>query len=274
MNVGIIGYGSMGRMFYEKMSRGATVGAAEFYVSNRTQEKIEHLRNVCHVCNSNSEVAEQADILFLCVRPVDMKSILLEIKDCLKEKVLLISLNGSILFEQLEKVCDVKIAKVIPSVTAEVNQSQTLVCYNEKVSEADKKVLKELLVCMGTVIELPEREMGIGSELVSCMPGFLAAVFRELCVSAKKHTSLSEEQIASMVLHTVVGTGTLMLEKEYSFHDVVERVATKGGITEEGTKVIEAQFPKVADDLFEKTLEKRRQTTEKAQKSFGEGEVR
>jgi pyrroline-5-carboxylate reductase len=123
---------------------------------------------------------------------------------------------------------------------------------------------------MGTVIELPEREMGMGSELVSCMPGFLAAIFQEMCASAKKHTSLSEDEIARMVLHTVVGTGTLMIEKEYSFHDVVERVATKGGITEERTKVIEAQFPKVADDLFDKTLEKRRQTTEKAQRSFEE----
>lgn len=267
MNIGIIGHGSMGRMFYEKMSGSAADGVT-FYIANRTKEKIAHLRKVCNVCDSNSQVAEQADILFLCVRPVDMKSVLLEIKDSLKEDVLLVSPNGSILLEHLSKICDVKIAKVIPCVTAEVNQAQTLVCYNEKVSEADKDVLEKNFSCMGTVIELPEQEMGMGAELVSCMPGFLAAIFREICVSAKKHTSLSEEEIARMVLHTVVGTGTLMLEKGYSFHDVVERVATKGGITEEGTKVIEAQFPKVVDDLFDKTLEKRRQTTEKAQISF------
>ena len=269
MNIGIIGYGSMGRMFYEKMHGSTLIGDAEFYVSNRTQEKIAHLQGTCNVCENNRQVAEQADILFLCVRPGDMKGILLEIKDSLKEDALLVSPNGSILLEQLSKIYDGKIAKVIPCVTAEVNQAQTLVCYNEKVSEADKKVLHELFSCMGTVIELPEQEMGMGAELVSCMPGFLAAIFRELCASAKKHTSLPEEEIARMVLHTVVGTGTLMLEKGYSFHGVVERVATKGGITEEGTKVIEAQFPKVADEVFEKTLEKRRQTTEKAQRSFG-----
>ena len=61
-----------------------------------------------------------------------------------------------------------------------------------------------------------------------------------------------------------------MLEKEYSFSDVIARVATKGGITEEGTKVVHEQFPQTADAVFEKTLEKRRQTTEKAQKSFEE----
>ena len=266
--IGIIGYGSMGRMLVEKFLESKSVSTENLLVANRTQEKIMHLKDKCTVCESNREAVKEADIVFLCVRPVDMKDILSEIKDYIKEDSLLVSLNGSIMFEQIERICKGKIAKAIPSVTAEVNQSQTLVCYNERVTEADKECLIGLLSCMGTVVELPEQEMGMGSELVSCMPGFIAAIFQELCASAKKHTSLSESQIARMVLHTMVGTGTLMLEKEYSFEDVIARVATKGGITEEGTKVIEEQFPKVADQVFDKTLEKRRQTTKKAKDSF------
>ncbi len=268
MKIGIIGYGSMGRMLLEKFLDGKCVSEENLFVANRTIEKIVHLKDKCTICESNRELATEADVVFLCVRPVDMKEVLLEIKECLNEDAFLVSLNGSIMFEQIEQICKGKIAKAIPSVTAEVNQSQTLVCYNERVTEADKECLTGLLSCMGTVIELPEQEMGMGSELVSCMPGFIAAIFQELCASAKKHTSLSESQIARMVLHTMVGTGTLMLEKEYSFEDVIARVATKGGITEEGTKVIQEQFPRVADEVFEKTLEKRRKTTEKAKENF------
>ncbi len=270
MKIGIIGYGSMGRMLLEKFLDGKCVSAENLLMVNRTIEKIMHLKDKCTVCESNPELATEADIIFLCVRPVDMKEVLLEIKDYIKEDALLVSLNGSILFKQIEQICDNKIAKVIPSVTAEVNQSQTLVCYNERVAEKDKKYLTKLFSCMGTVLELPEKEMGMGAELVSCMPGFIAAIFQEICSSAKKHTTLSDNEIARMVLHTMVGTGTLMLEKEYSFTDVIARVATKGGITEEGTQVIHEQFPKTADDVFEKTLEKRRQTTERAQRSFKE----
>ena len=268
MKIGIIGYGSMGRMLLEKFLDGKCVSSEELLLANRTIEKIVYLKDKCTVCESNQEAATEADMVFLCVRPVDMKDILLEIREYLKEDALLVSLNGSIMFEQIEQIYKGKIAKAIPSVTAEVNQSQTLVCYNERVTEADKEDLTKLLSRMGTVIELPENEMGMGSELVSCMPGFIAAIFQELCESAKKHTSLSESQIARMVLNTMVGTGTLMLDKEYSFEDVIARVATKGGITEEGTKVIQEQFPVVADGVFEKTLEKRRQTTEKARESF------
>ena len=46
------------------------------------------------------------------------------------------------------------------------------------------------------------------------------------------------------------------------------RVATKGGITEEGTKVIYEEFPPTADRLFENTLAKRKQTAEHATEIF------
>ena len=72
-----------------------------------------------------------------------------------------------------------------------------------------------------------------------------------------------------MVLKTLSATSSLMLEKGMSFNEVVGRVATKGGITEEGTGVIYDSFPKTADELFDKTLEKRRITAEKAEKMFG-----
>lgn len=270
LKIGIIGYGSMGKMILEKISQATNLSGIELFVSNRTGEKIVHLADICNVCVSNTKLASLADIIFICVRPIDLKEVLTEIKDYLREDTFLVSLNVSIQFEQMEMVCKNKIAKVIPSITAEINQSQTLVCYNKLVSDEDKVCLTKLLQCMGNVIELPEHEIGMGSELVSCMPGFIAAIFNEICVSAKKHTNISENEIIEMVLNTMVGTGGLMLANDYSFGQVISRVATKGGIAEVGTEVIHEQLPKVADELFNKTLEKRKQTTMNAQKMFAE----
>ena len=134
--------------------------------------------------------------------------------------------------------------------------------------ESDKAELCEILKCLGEVIELPENEIGMGSELVSCMPGFITSIFDVICQSAKKHTEISSEQIVQMVLKTVSATSELMLKKNMTFEDVVSRVATKGGITEEGAKVIYEGFPEVSDLMFEKTLEKRKQTAKKAEELF------
>ena len=259
MNIGIIGYGSMGKMLLHKFSETGGIDHNNLFVSNRTLSKIEESPDKYVICDSNTSLAMSSNIIFICTRPADLLLVLEEISSVVKDDALIISLNGSITFESLEKISNRKYVKVIPSVTAEINKSQTLVTYNKFVSENDKIYLKNLLSCIGNVIELPEDEMGMGSELVSCMPGFIASIFDVICQSAKKHTSIPQEQVIKMVLDTLNATGELMLQKDMCFDDVVKRVATKGGITEVGSRVIYDGFPEIADEMFVKTLAKRRE---------------
>lgn len=266
MKIGIIGYGSMGKMLLWKFAESG-IGKQDLYVSNRTPKKLVEAEEIANTCD-NKEAAGQADIVFVCVRPSDLKGVLEEIRDSIRSDALLVSLNGSVSFATIGKVISSKAAKVIPSLTAEIARSQTLVCFDDGVADEQKNALKGLLKCIGDVIELPENEMGMGSELVSCMPGFIASIFDVICKSAEGHTSIPKEQIVRMVLSTMSATGDLMLQKNMTFEEVVNRVATKGGITEEGTKVVYDGFPQVADLLFERTLEKRKITAERAEDAF------
>ena len=267
MNTGIIGYGSMGKMLLEKFTD-AGISPENLYVYNRTEAKLTGVGKTAIICHSPNELAASCDLIFLCVLPSAIKAVLEDIRTEVKEGCLLVSLNGSVTFEQMERIVKHKMAKAIPSVTAEINKSQTLVCYNELAKETDRKALEQLLRCIGNVIELPAKEMGMGSELVSCMPGFIASVFDVICRAAGKHTEIPSDQVIRMVLNTLCATGELMLEKQMSFEEIVKRVATKGGITEEGTRVIYEQFPETADMLFEKTLAKRKKTAEHAEEYF------
>lgn len=269
MKVGIIGYGSMGKMLLWKFSESGKFAGGDLLAANRTPAKLEEARDIAVIC-SNAELASKADIVFVCVRPSDMKSVLSEIATSLRNDALLVTLNGSITFDMISKVVDHKTAKVIPSLTAEIGRSQTIVSYNGQVGESDKAALRDLLSTIGEVIELPENEVGMGSELVSCMPGFIASIFDVICTSAEAHTEIPREQIVKMVLNTMSATGDLMLSKDLTFDGVVSRVATKGGITEEGTKVIYDMFPPAADAMFDKTLAKRKLTADKAAEAFGE----
>ena len=90
-----------------------------------------------------------------------------------------------------------------------------------------------------------------------------------ICKAAKKHTEIPDEQIVWMVLSTLSATGDLMLQKDMTFEEVVTRVATRGGITQEGTAVVYEKLPEVADELFEKTLAKRRMVAEETKETLG-----
>ena len=100
------------------------------------------------------------------------------------------------------------------------------------------------------------------------MPGFIAALFSVFTQKAEAHTSLPPSQIEAMLAQTLEGTGRLINQKQLGFSEVLARVATKGGITEVGAAEIFENFGKVAAAVFDKTLEKRKATTEKAKASF------
>lgn len=269
--VGIIGYGSMGGMIARKTLEAGVVTPDKLFVANRTASKVEPLKkrySQVTVC-SNDGVAANADIIFVCVRTGDMKSVFQDIAPRLDGTKHVISLNGSLGLDQIAKVFDGKVSIVIPAVTAEVGMSLSLVCHNSTVTEEDMRDLSEILQSFGNVIELPESEIGIGSELTSCMPGLLAAIVEVLADRALSHTKLPKNQVIDMIFGTMLGTARLALEQRISPEDLVGRVATPGGITEEGVKVLRRDLPAVADEVFRKTIEKRRITADAAAKTFG-----
>ncbi len=51
-----------------------------------------------------------------------------------------------------------------------------------------------MLEIIGNVIELPENEVGMGSELVSCMPGFIASMFDVVCTAATVQRNIDDSE--------------------------------------------------------------------------------
>jgi pyrroline-5-carboxylate reductase len=279
--IAVIGYGSMGRMLLLKYLQ-TGIDETSVYVANRTYEKMNDLRVKyprLNICRSNIEAAKDADIIFVCVKALEIKNILLEIVGCIKHDCHIVSLNANILLSQLEKICcdktssnkTQKISKMTPSITGEVSQSITLVTHNNHVNDDDKTELYKVLNCIGaidTIVEIPETETAIALQLTSCMPGFIAAIFKVFVDEAATRTSLPKNKIMEMVTGTLYGTGKLLFDNRMQFDEMIERVATKGGITEEGIKVIENKLPQVIDELFYRTMAKEELVTEKVINDF------
>ena len=272
MKIGIIGYGTIGKMILEKILESKAIEQSNFYVSERAYERIMDLNTIypkLNICRNNIDAAKQADILFVCVKSSEVKSVLSEIIDNLKSYCHIISLNVSIQLEQLEKICpNKKISRIVPSVMAEVNRSQTIICHNNYVNDDDKTTIKHLLECFGTVIEMPENGIGISVELTSCMPGFIGAIFNVITKEAEKHTSMDKSHIKRMIIESMYGTSKLLLEKDITFENLINMVATKGGITEEGIKIILERLPEIINEMFLKTFERGKIITEKTKTDF------
>ena len=89
MRVGIIGTGNMGTIIMEAMIDSKTVPEENIYITNRTIEKAHKIKSAykeIHVENDPINVILKSEIIFICVKPLDIYPLLNKSETCLNKR--------------------------------------------------------------------------------------------------------------------------------------------------------------------------------------------
>ena len=249
--IGIIGYGSMGKMLAQGFLRHG-VAADNLVVANRHAEKMADLQGAypgVTATADNCAAAACAHVL-LCVEPMQMAGVLGEIKDTLAAETHLITIGGAGDMAAYGQVFDGAISRVIPTLLAEIDRGYALISHNEKVPAENKDWLEKNLATMGKTVVLPEEQLKTFMQFTSCGPAFIAALFEQWLAAGTQVLPIeAKEMLFATLLETVGGTVALMEKTEMSFAEMIARVATKGGITERGVQILEAGLAPVFMEL-------------------------
>jgi pyrroline-5-carboxylate reductase len=154
-------------------------------------------------------------------------------------------------------------ARVIPSVAAEQEAGVSLVAFGRGVTSEDRQIVLPLFNAIGTAVETDESNFDLYADLTSCAPAFIAVMMREFAAAAVRTGTIEPALAEFLVRETLAGTARLLEDEEAGFSTVIARVATKGGTTEEGVKVLEARLPAVFDEVRRATKEKHRVVSER-----------
>jgi pyrroline-5-carboxylate reductase len=257
---GFIGFGAMGSIMVEALVRAKALPETDIILNTRTPGKLKafaaaHPRITA--VKSVRELAEKCARVFICTGTKEVKAVLEEVTRYASPDVHVISITGAIELKCLESVFSGALTRIMPTQIAEVGEGVTLVLHNARVSPAGRSFITKAFSKIGTVKEITESQMDLAADLSGCAPAFYAAIMQNLVTVAQKHGSLTPEEIKEISLATLYGTAKLMLEKGVSFTAFIERVATPGGITEEGVKILDRTLPAVFDDVLTTTMAKR-----------------
>lgn len=256
---GLIGYGSMGSMLLNGFLTAGVLSEDQIIVSTRTRSKLYDIKKRLPgvtIADNNLAVAQQSKIVLLAVKPRDVKPVLDEILGGLPRDAHLIFISAGVTISDVERIFPGKVSKVIPSMTMEMREGIALTCHNDYVGEADAKKIEKLFGSISTVKRIEEGNFEVAGDLTSCAPGLLAAIAQEFVRAGLRHGSLTKNEAEQMVIASLYGTAKLIAEKGMDFDEVISRVATPGGITEEGVKVLRTGLPATFDRVFERTLSK------------------
>lgn len=252
--IGFIGTGHMGSMLVRKFVETGAIKAQDIYVSNRNPEKTGQLAIETGVrVGDNREVAQSSDVVFICVRPLDIKGLLNELQEIITAEKLIVSVAVDFSLKHLQDLCRARIARAVPSIASEKQSGVTLLALGDSATPLDRSLLLSIFGAIGDPIVVAEDHFEVLADLTSCGPGYIAALLREFSLAASWR-GIPKDLAEELVKKTMIGTARLL--EDEGFEELISCVATKGGITEEGVRVIHAGAPDMFCQLFQATRAK------------------
>ncbi len=269
---GFIGFGAMGSIMVEALVQAKAIPEKQIVLHTRTPAKLGSFLArypKVAVAGGIKQLAGQCRRVFICTGTREVKAILQELAGLLPADAHIVTITGAIEMRCVESVFSGAVTRIMPTQIAEVGEGVTLVLHNAKVSLGDRAFITNAFGKIGRVKEITESQMDLAADLASCAPAFYAAVLRHITAAALKHGGLAEKDIRDISLATACGTAKLLLEKQVSPEKLIERVATPGGITEEGVKILDRALPAVFEEVLRATMSKREKTRQQMRRDYG-----
>lgn len=271
MKIGIIGTGNMGRILIEALMDGKAISPSFLMITNRTIAKAMLLKDKykkIRIGSSAVEVAAWSDLVFICVKPLDVFKVIDEINPYLTEDKCVVSITSPINTSQIEQKVACSAARVIPSITNRALAGVSLVSYGENCSGYWRQEIEILMAKVSKPIAIDENITRVASDIVSCGPAFFSYLLQAFIKAAVKETAIDQESATILSSEMIVGLGELLKQGYYTLPSLQEKVCVKGGITGEGIKVLESELGEVFEHLFQATHEKFKEDLEKVEMQF------
>jgi competence protein ComER len=276
MRVGFIGTGSMGSILIEAFIQSGALNPEQIMATNRTIAKVERLAATYSgllLARSNKEVVRSCDIIFLCIKPLEFKTVIDDIKNEAGPEKIIVSITSPVLIRHLEELLSSKIAKIIPSITNFVFSGATLCIYSDRLLDEDIELLENLLSHISAPIRIAEEHTRICSDLSSCGPAFLAFFIQKFIDASVEETGISREEATQLASEMALGTGKLLTTGGLTPEALQKRVAVPGGITAEGLHMMEKELCGLFNNLIHTTHAKYEEDLEKVEGRFFGTEV-
>ena len=245
MKICVIGAGAMGGAMVEGFVRCGAFSAADVTVSAPHRVTVERFVPLgVNVSTDNVEVARNADIVVLAVKPWVVEDVLAELKPVLDYgRQTLVSVAAGIGGDRLKAMlgrADGDLPQILiamPNIAAAVGCSMTFVV-PVNADDGTVRTVETMFGKVGSVLVTEERLLPAGTALASCG---IAYAMRYVRASTEGGVELGFKASAArdIVLQTVKGAVALLQESGGHPEAEIDKVTTPGGLTIRGLNAME-----------------------------------
>lgn len=268
MKIGFIGLGNMATAMIGGMLAKRLVEAGDIIGSARTAETVERVKEKYKITAvlDNVQVAKEADILFLAVKPVFFPEVIEEIKDVVRGETIIVSIAAGRDLAYLRETFGrpgLKLIRCMPNTPALVLEGCTGVCPGQRVTAEDIDKVMELLNSFGRACLVPERLMDVVVSVSGSSPAYVF-LFIEAMADAAVAGGMPRQQAYEFAAQSVLGSAKMVLETGLHPGQLKDMVCSPGGTTIQAVKVLEERgFRGAVMNAMEACMEKSRDMTKR-----------
>ncbi len=247
--IGFIGCGNMGRAILGGLLKAGIVKADEVIISCHTKKSCSEVEAEYHVkaVLDNQEVAGNADVVLLAVKPNKFEEVIPDVKAGLErnaagENTIVISIAAGKDIAYLEKNLgkNQKIIRVMPNTPALVGEGMSALTVNARVTEEDLKYALTIFESFGKAEVVPESMMDAVIGVSGSSPAYVY-MFIEALADGAVAAGMPRAQAYTFAAQSVLGAAKMVLETGQHPGALKDAVCSPGGTTMAGVLELEKQ---------------------------------
>ncbi|MDP2792258.1 MAG: pyrroline-5-carboxylate reductase [Rectinemataceae bacterium] len=240
--LGIIGAGKIGEALLAGAFAKSLFAPSEVILSVRSESHRQDLENRYKVTATldNRQVAANADIILLAVKPKALVDIINAIADCIPQGALVISAAAGVPLDVIESRLPhfVGVIRAMPNLAVSVGEGMTVFACGKNATPPQIKYAEDLFGSVGLVLQLDEQHMDAVTGLSGSGPAYIYIVIESLADGGVK-MGLPRDAAIRMAAQTVLGAARTVLVTGEHPAKLKDQVTTPAGVTIDGIMELE-----------------------------------
>ena len=235
--IGFIGCGNMGMAIIGGMLNKKIVSSNKIMCSDLENASEKY---GISITTDNNEVAKNADILILSIKPDLYASVINEIKEEIKSDVIVVTIAAGKSVKSTEDSFDtkLKVVRVMPNTPALVGEGMSALCPNEMVTEKDLEDVLNIFNSFGQSEIVSEKLMDVVTSVSGSSPAYVYMII-EAMADAAVLDGMPRNQAYKFAAQAVLGSAKMVLETGIHPGELKDMVCSPGGTTIEAVATLE-----------------------------------
>jgi pyrroline-5-carboxylate reductase len=265
--IGFIGCGNMAQAIIGGIVNSNMVSRENIMASNSGERNLNITKEKYNILTThdNKEVASFADILILAVKPHIYPLVIEEVKDCVRNNALIVTIAAGVTIGFMEKSFgrDIKVIRTMPNTPALVAEGMTAICSNDRVTKEEQEEVISLFNSFGKTEIIEERLMDAIPAVSGSSPAYVY-MFIEALADGAVRDGIPRAKAYKLAAQAVLGAAKMVLETGIHPGILKDNVCSPGGTTIEAVYTLEKNnFRGTVIDAMKACTEKTKEMSKK-----------